>query len=34
MQALLFLGEVPGPVPVEVAVAGQGAEFEDGFGAG
>src|SRR4029453_12782091 len=34
VDALLFLGQVPGPVPVEVAVADEGAEFEDGFGAG
>ena len=33
VDALLFLGQVPGPVLVEVAVAGHGAEFEDGFGA-
>ena len=33
VDALLFLGQVPGPVPVEVAVADEGAEFEDGFGA-
>jgi hypothetical protein len=33
VDALVFLGEVPGPVGVEVAVADQGAEFEDGFGA-
>ena len=31
--AVVFLGEVVGPVGVEVVVAGQGAEFEDGFGA-
>ena len=29
----MFLGEVPGPVLVEVAVADEGAELEDGFGA-
>src|SRR6266700_5139201 len=33
VDALLFLGQVPGPVLVEVAVADQGAEFEDGLGA-
>ncbi|GGZ98642.1 hypothetical protein GCM10010303_04370 [Streptomyces purpurascens] len=30
----MFAGEVEGPVLVEVAVVVQGAEFEDGFGAG
>src|SRR6266508_3647890 len=34
MDALVFLGEVVGPVVVRVVVAGQGAEFEDRFGAG
>ena len=29
----MFLPQVPGPVFVEVAVADEGAEFEDGFGA-
>src|ERR1022692_1389863 len=33
MDALLFLLEVPGPVGVEVAVAVDGAELEDGLGA-
>src|SRR5260221_1064626 len=32
VDALLFLGEVIGPVGVEVAVSGEGAESEDGFG--
>ena len=32
VDALLLLGEVPGPVLVEVAVAEHGAELEDGFG--
>src|SRR5262249_868329 len=33
VDTLLFLGQVPGPVPVEVAAAGEGAELhEDGFG--
>src|SRR6266702_4179528 len=33
VYAVLFLGEVVAPVFVEVAVGGDGAEFEDGFGA-
>src|SRR6266487_1986974 len=33
VDAVLFLGEVVAPVFVEVAVGGDGAEFEDGFGA-
>lgn len=34
MGALLFLGEVVVPVGVEVAVAADGAKFEDGLGSG
>ena len=34
MVALVFALEVPGVVGFEVAVADEGAEFEDGFGAG
>jgi hypothetical protein len=34
VDAVLFLVEVEPPVVVEVAVAAQGAELEDGFGAG
>jgi hypothetical protein len=34
VDALVFLVEVVGPVVVEVVVGGDGAEFEDGFGAG
>ena len=33
VDALVFLVDVVWPVGVEVAVADQGAEFEDGFGA-
>src|ERR1039457_5677312 len=33
VDALLFLLEVPRPVGFEVAVAGDGAELEDGLGA-
>jgi len=32
--ALVFLVEVEGPVTIEVAVGEQGAESQDGFGAG
>ena len=34
VDAMSFLGEVVGPVGVEVAVAAYRAELEDGFGAG
>jgi hypothetical protein len=32
VDLLVFLGEVPVPVVLEVTVADQGPEFEDGFG--
>jgi len=34
VDALVLAGEVEAPVGVEVAVADQGAELEDGFGSG
>lgn len=34
VDATVLLGELPGEVGVEVAVADQGPEFEHGFGAG
>jgi len=33
VDALVFLAQVEGPVVIEVAVADQGAELEDGLGA-
>jgi len=34
VDALLFLVQLPGPAGVEVSVAAQGAELEDGFDVG